>query len=93
MVQVQELDAVIEGILWDSLEGGTVDTEALKKRLKLDSDFRELGIDSLDLVDFVVRIQGHFKIAISQEEIPGLLSLEAMRRHVEEKLGYGSLTP
>jgi acyl carrier protein len=91
--QVQELDSVIEGIFWESLEGGTVDTDALKKRLRVDSDFRDLGIDSLDLVDFVVRVQGHFKITISQEEFPGLMSLEAMRHRVEEKQQYGSEMP
>ncbi len=50
------------------------------KEIKIDSNFRDLGIDSIELLDFVVKIEEEMNITISDEE---LLKLETIKDIVE----------
>lgn len=44
-------------------------------------------LDSLDLVEFVSRIEGTFSILIPDEDLPGFVSLEATLAYVHARLG------
>jgi acyl carrier protein len=74
-------------ILLQSLEGGHYNIEALKNDLHADSSFAEIGIDSLEMVDFYLRIQERFQITIQQEDFDKLTSVGAVQAYIESKQG------
>lgn len=66
-------------VLWEALEGGNYKIEELKEFAKEDSHFvTDLGIDSLDLRDFFLRLEETLNISISQEEVPRLSSVKSI---------------
>jgi acyl carrier protein len=69
-------------LLWQSLEGGSYDLPRLKQEIRADSPFEEFGFDSLDMVDFTLRVQEHFRIPIRQDDIPTLVSIEAVEAYI-----------
>jgi acyl carrier protein len=75
----------IEEILWLSLAGGNYDLEALKEKTEPDTRFDELGLDSLDVIDFFIRVQDHYKVTMRDEDYSNLASIEAVRAFVREK--------
>jgi acyl carrier protein len=56
---------------------------ALPPDLPARSDFRSSGLDSLDLVEFVARIERQFSIMIADEDVPCFVSLDAVARYVQ----------
>jgi len=82
MVDKQRTDDTIMAILWQSLEGGDYDLEELQQKLALDSQFEEFGFDSLDMVDFLLRIEDHFNITIPQEDYANLGSIAAVQAYI-----------
>jgi len=71
--------------LWQSLEGGHYNLEELKRRLSSDSKFDDFGVDSLELIDFYLRLQDRFEITIQQEDFGKLTSVGAVRAYIEGK--------
>src|SRR5437016_2893360 len=57
MAQRTSSETEILDVLWQSLKGGNYDLEAMKAKVHPDSRFDELGIDSLDMTDFFIRIE------------------------------------
>jgi acyl carrier protein len=51
-----------------------------------DSPFTELGMDSLSVVEFVLRLEDHFGIEVPDEAIEGIRTVEDAARKVEELL-------
>lgn len=82
MPEQETHDGKVTRLLWDSLEGGDYDMEALKGRLLDNARFDEAGIDSLDLGAFLLRVQDHFNITIRQEEYPALMSLADVQAYL-----------
>jgi len=82
MMDKQRTDDTIMAILWQSLEGGDYDLEELQQKLALDSQFEEFGFDSLDMVDFLLRIEDHFNITIPQEDYSNLGSIAAVQAYI-----------
>ncbi len=82
MPNVLSTTDTVFNLLWQSLEGGTYDLPRLKQEIRVDSPFEEFGFDSLDLVDFTLRIQEHFRIPIRQEDLPTLVSIEAVEAYI-----------
>jgi acyl carrier protein len=76
----QAAEHEIQDILWQSLRGGNYNLDDLQSRLRPDSPFEELGIDSLDMTDFIIRIEDRFKVKILQEEYPKLSSVRGVER-------------
>lgn len=66
-------------ILWQSLKGGDYDLDDMKAKVRSDSRFEDLGIDSLDMTDFFIRIEDRYQVKIRQEEYPGLASVGLLR--------------
>ncbi len=74
--------AQLEALLFASLIGGAYDILELKSRLQPTTSFAELGLDSLDLTEFFLRIQDDFDISIPQEDFAELGSLGQMSRYL-----------
>jgi len=70
-------------ILWESLEGGEYDLAALKRKVDADTNLQDF-LDSLDLTDFVLRLEHYFQINIAQEDYPRLASLSAVEAYIRE---------
>lgn len=86
MSTVPSTEKMIEELMWQSLEGGNYNVEALKKQVTADSRFDELGLDSLDAVDFFLRVQDHFKIKMREEDYAKLGTIKEVQAYVEEKI-------
>jgi len=82
MMDKKRTDDTIMAILWQSLEGGDHDLEELKHKLQIDSQFEDFGFDSLEMVDFLLRIEDHFNIAIPQEDYANLGSIAAVQAYI-----------
>ena len=50
------------------------------------SKFTEWELDSLDLVEFVARLEQDFGLMIADEDLPQLISLEATATYLEARL-------
>jgi len=73
-------------LLWMSLNGGNYDIEALKTHVRDDSNFvEEMGIDSLDLVEFYLRLEEHFNVQLDADDYAGLTSVQAITTFLQEK--------
>lgn len=44
------------------------------------------GLDSLELVEFVARIEQKFGILIPDEDLPGFISLDATAQYIQNRL-------
>ena len=54
-------------------------------KLKEDDSLTNLGIDSLDLVEVMLRIEDELGITFTSEEIAGLSTLKDMEKLIESK--------
>jgi acyl carrier protein len=77
-------DRKVFQILWQSVEGGQYDVEQLKRSVDGDTPLADF-LDSLDMADFLLRLEHHYKISIPHEEYPKLASLSAIEEYVREK--------
>lgn len=60
---------------------------ALKDKVKTEDDMKEVwGLDSLDLVEFVARIEYHYKISIPDEDLQHFKSLNGIISYLQKKL-------
>lgn len=82
MIDMERTDNTIIEILLQSLEGGGYDLEELKQKLDVDSQFEDLGFDSLDIVDFLLRLEDHFNITIPQEDYANIVSISAVQAYI-----------
>ncbi len=85
MSQATDTLQTLHELLWQSLEGEDINLPDLKSRLGTDSHFGDLGLDSLTMVEFFLRLQNHFNISIRQEDYPHLFSLDTVHAFVQEK--------
>jgi acyl carrier protein len=75
-------------LLWEVLEGCDYDVEAIKSELKADDDpTKKYMIDSLDMVEYYVRVQEHFGIEIAQDDYMRLDTMANIEGYLLEKLG------
>lgn len=79
MIQNEPMETEILEFLWQSLRGGDYDLEEMKRKVRSDSRFEDLGIDSLDMTDFFIRIEERYQVKILQEEYPALASVGLLR--------------
>jgi acyl carrier protein len=86
VIQHEPMETEILDILWQSLRGGDYDLEEMKRKTRPDSRFEDLGIDSLDMTDFFIRIEDRYQVKIRQEEYPILATVG----HLREFLAAGS---
>ena len=81
-----ETEKTLKDLLFEALEGSdeVYDIDDLKSKLNMDSRFDEIDIDSLDLIEFFLRVGDTFGIKIRQEDYTDLISLAAVETHIEE---------
>jgi acyl carrier protein len=59
----------------------------LSKDLPATDDFRkDLNLDSLDLVEFIARMEQNYNIMIPDEDLPQFISLQASAKYIQSKL-------
>lgn len=83
MSEQPNVDQEIREILWESLDGGDYDLARLQQELGSDTRLDDL-LDSLDITDFVLRLEHRFQINIAQEDYIKLGSLAAIQGYVRE---------
>jgi acyl carrier protein len=83
-------EADLRELLLQALRGGSYDLADLERRLSPDARFDDLGLDSLDLTDFILRIEDLYQVKIRQEEYPNLSSLARVRAYLESTDGAGA---
>ena len=77
---------MIWDLFWKSLQGGNYDIAALQARVCDDSSFvEEMGIDSLDLVEFYLRLEEHFNVKLDADDYPSLTSVQAIMTLLQER--------
>jgi acyl carrier protein len=70
-------------ILWKSLTGGHYDVEALRAKARDDSDLvTDLGIDSLDLVEFFLRLEEQTDVKLDADDYASLTSVAAIAKRL-----------
>lgn len=83
-----DVRVVVWDVLWESLAGGNYDVEALKAQASEDSDLvKDLNIDSLDLVDFYLRVQDRFGVEIDADDYSSLTSVAALSTALRARTG------
>src|SRR5947208_17013033 len=76
----------IWNILLESLNADRYDLDSLKNQVTEDCNFAsDLSIDSLDLLEFFLRLEDHFNVSIPQEEYAKLTSVRAIRLFLKSK--------
>lgn len=74
-------------VLWDSLAGSSYDLDALRSQARPDSQLIEdLGLDSLDLIEFYLRLGDRFDITVGEDDYPVLTSIEAIVAFLKERV-------
>ncbi|MEO8380342.1 MAG: phosphopantetheine-binding protein [Acidobacteriota bacterium] len=84
MSESQITDSNVFKILWSALEGGQYDLESLQRSVDRDTNLGEI-LDSLDMTDFVLRLEHHYKIKIAQADFPRLSSIATIEGYVRDK--------
>lgn len=51
---------------------------------------RDLGLDSLDLVDLVLKMEDQFHVSIPDEDYPKLQTVGAINQYIEQKLALAA---
>lgn len=76
----------IREILWESLQGSHHDIDGLKTKARDDDDLAEdLGMDSLDLLEFYLRIGENFKIDLTEDDYPQMTSVATIAEFIKVK--------
>lgn len=74
-------------ILCACLDGEGYDLAAIRADMKPQDKLADFQIDSLDIVEFYVRIQERYGLKIAQDDFPSLSSIAAIEKYLESKLG------
>ena len=63
-------------------------------KIRLDDDLRnDLGVDSLDLIELVFKIEETFDLEIPNAELPGINTVGDVITYVERRLGTPGAAP
>lgn len=80
-------------LFWEVLEGCDYEVEAIKRELSVDDDLaKKFMIDSLDMVEFYVRVQEHFAIVIPQDDYMRLDTIANIEGFLSDKLEQPAIT-
>ena len=63
--------------------------QELEIKLNIEGDkyflpFNELGLDSLDLIKFIMKVEEHFDVEIPDEEVEKISSIDDLRIFIEK---------
>jgi acyl carrier protein len=72
--------------LWTSLDGSRYDVPSMKTTARENSHFvDDLGLDSLDLLEFYLRLDEEFNVSLTEDDYPKLTSVEATTAYLKAK--------
>jgi acyl carrier protein len=72
--------------LWTSLDGSRYDVQSMKANARDNSHFVEdMGLDSLDLLEFYLRLDEQFNVNLTEDDYPKLTSVEATTAYLKVK--------
>lgn len=70
------------------------DTDVRAERLDESMSLREgLGLDSVDLVGIIMRIEGHYRIRLSHTDLEKAITVGALLDLIEEKIAELNAAP
>ena len=70
--------------LWQSLDGYRYDIGALQARAHDNSHLvDDIGMDSLDLLEFYLRLDEKFNLSLAEEDYPQLISVAAIADYLK----------
>jgi acyl carrier protein len=73
-------------LLWESLDGGVRNLAALKASAREDSHFaEEMGLDSLELLEFFLRLDEKFGVSLSEDDYSELTSVQIVVAFLERR--------
>jgi len=76
---------VVAELLWEALDGGHYDLTVLKA-MPDDAHFvKDIGIDSLDLMEFILRVEERFSVKISDDDYSSLTSVSAVAEFLQSQ--------
>jgi acyl carrier protein len=79
-------ETVIE-VLWESLGSeGQTDLTTLKKCVRDGAEINDLGLDSLDMVDYYLRLQDRFDVQIPEDAFDQLTSFSAIAAFIQRRM-------
>ncbi len=63
--------------------------QELEIKLNIEGDkyflpFKELGLDSLDLIKFIMKVEEHFDVEIPDDEVEKISSIDDLRIFIEK---------
>ncbi len=74
-------------VLWELLGAGSYDITWLKEHATEDSNFvSDLSMDSLNLLEFFLRLEDHFHVTIVREDYAKLTSVKAIGEFLKTKV-------
>jgi acyl carrier protein len=77
---------IVWQLLWESLDGSVRNLAALKASARDDSRFMEdLGLDSLDLLEFFLRLDEKFSVSLSEDDYSELTSVQTVVAFLESR--------
>jgi acyl carrier protein len=77
---------VVWDTLWQSLDGSRYDIDVLRARAHDDSHLVEdMGMDSLDLLEFYLRLDEKFHMNLAAEDYPKFTSVTAIADYLRSK--------
>lgn len=73
-------------LLWESLDGSVRNLAALKASAREDSRFTdEMGLDSLELLEFFLRLNEKFGVSLSEADYSELTSVQTVVAFLESR--------
>jgi acyl carrier protein len=73
-------------LLWESLDGSVCNLAALKASAREESRFTEdMGLDSLDLLEFFLRLDENFGVSLSEDDYSELTSVQTVVAFLESR--------
>ena len=86
MLEKDNITQLVREILLGVLENENYNLGNSGEKLHNDSHFtEEIGISSLDLLEFFIRIEDHFEIQIHEEDCASLTSVHAVVQFLKAK--------
>jgi len=73
-------------VLWNSLDGSVRNLAALKESARDGAHFIEdMGLDSLDLLEFYLRLDEAFGVSLTEDDYPELTSVQVIVAFLEAR--------
>jgi acyl carrier protein len=73
-------------LLWQSLDGSGRNLAALKASAREDSSFiQDMGLDSLELLEFFLRLDEKFGVSLTEDDYSELISIQTVVAFLESR--------